>query len=71
VFFTAGGNKWNSGPNIIMSTSAFQKAGSGHFLYIPIISLYSNVLNSNTLFGQCVNEPTSKSYLCCSAAFTE
>ena len=25
-------------------------------------SLYSHVLNSNTLYGQCLNEPTSKSY---------
>ena len=37
----------------------------------PIISLTSHVLSSDTLFGQRLNEPTSKSVLCCSAAFNK
>ena len=42
-----------------------------YILYSPILSLPSYVLKSNTLFGQRLNESTSKSYLCCSAAFKE
>ena len=51
-------------------------------LILPICSNYyhsvqpchipaSHVLNSNTLLGQRMNELTSKSFLCCSAVFTE
>ena len=39
--------------------------------YHPLQPYHIYVLNSNTLFGQCLKEDTSKSCLCCSAAFTE
>jgi len=51
--------------HVLNSTSSFKP------LSFAAISLFSHVLNINTLFGQRLNEPTSKSYLCCSTALGE
>ena len=43
---------------------------SNHYHPLQSYNIPAHVLNSNTLFGQRLNEDTSKRYLCCSAAFT-